>query len=116
MTNKIASEVLKASSIQQMAFCKVIVDGKPYSVKEALDTAVKALEQDTCDELMRTVDNGIILPEGHGKIVDLGNIDRDKIDKDNSIITININDTEMEVVPLDYFDNLPDLTKKEEEK
>ena len=45
MTNKIASEVLKASSIQQMGFCKVIVDGKLFSVKEALDIAIKALEQ-----------------------------------------------------------------------
>ena len=114
MTNKIASEVLKASSIQQMAFCKVIVDGKPYSVKEALDTAVKALEQDTCDELMRTVDNGIILPENHGKIVDLSNIDKDKIKQDNPIITININGTAIEAVSLDYLDSLPDLTKKEE--
>lgn len=50
MTNKIASEVLKASSIQQMGFCKVIVYGKPFSVKEALDTAVKVLEQQICED------------------------------------------------------------------
>lgn len=50
MINKIASEVLKASSIQQMGFCKVIVDEKPFSVKEALDTAVKVLEQEPCKD------------------------------------------------------------------
>ncbi len=50
MTNKIASEVLKASSIQQMGFCKVIVDGKSFSVKEALDIAIKALEQEPCED------------------------------------------------------------------
>lgn len=50
MTNKIASEVLKASSIQQMSFCKVIVDGKAFSVKEALDDAIKTLEKEPCDD------------------------------------------------------------------
>lgn len=50
MTSKIASKVLKASSIQQMGFCKVIVDGKLFSVKEALDTAIEALEQEPYDD------------------------------------------------------------------
>lgn len=52
MTNKIASKVLKASSIQQMGFCKVIVDGKLCSVKEALDIAIKALEQQPCEDVI----------------------------------------------------------------
>lgn len=59
------------------------------------------------------VKNGVPLPENHGKIVDLGKIDKDKIDKDNPVITININGTAIEAVSLDYLDNLPDLTKKE---
>lgn len=59
------------------------------------------------------VKNGAPLPANHGKIVDLGKIDEDKIDKDNPIITININGTAIEAVGLDYLDNLPDLTKKE---
>lgn len=50
MTNKMASEVLKVSSIQQMGFCKVIVDGKLFSVKEALDTAIEVLEQEPCED------------------------------------------------------------------
>lgn len=57
--------------------------------------------------------NGAPLPANHGKIVNLGKIDEDKIDKDNPIITININGAEIEAVSLDYLDNLPDLTKKE---
>lgn len=60
------------------------------------------------------VKNGVPLPENHGKIVDLGNIDKDKIEQDNPVITININGTAIEAVSLDYLDNLPDLTKKEE--
>ena len=67
-----------------------------------------------CDELMKAVDNGIPLPENHGKIVDLGNIDKDRIEQDNPVITININGTAIEAVSLDYLDSLPDLTKKEE--
>lgn len=63
--------------------------------------------------LYKAIDEGAPLPANHGKIVDLGKIDEDKIDKDNPIITININGTAIEAVSLDYLDNLPDLTKKE---
>lgn len=62
----------------------------------------------------KAIANGTVLHENHGKIVDLGNIDRDKIEQDNPVITININDMAIEAVSLDYLDNLPDLTKKEE--
>lgn len=63
--------------------------------------------------ILRAIENGIPLPENHGKIVDLGKIDEDRIEKDNPIITININGSEIEAVSLDYLYNLPDLTKKE---
>lgn len=83
MTNKIASEVLKASSIQQMGFCKVIVDGKSFSVKEALDTAIKALEQEPCDDaisrpaVLSYISNDLGFgDEENGKWID----DADKID------------------------------------
>lgn len=48
MTNEEASEVLKASSIQQLGFCKIVINGKEFSVKEALDMAIETLEQDPC--------------------------------------------------------------------
>lgn len=44
MTSKEAREVLKASSIQQMSLCKVVVNGKAFNVKEALYMAIKSLE------------------------------------------------------------------------
>jgi hypothetical protein len=44
MTSKEASEVLKESSIQQMSFCKVVVNGKAFNVREALDMAIRSLE------------------------------------------------------------------------
>lgn len=57
-----------------------------------------------------------VLPANHGKIVDLGKIDEDKIDKDNPIIYLIVNGEYIEAVSLDYLDNLPDLTKKEDKK
>lgn len=60
--------------------------------------------------------DGTVLHERHGKIVDLGKIDEDKIEQDNPIITIDINGTTIEAVSLDYLDNLPDLTKKEDKE
>lgn len=63
--------------------------------------------------ILRAIEDGYVLPENHGKIVDLGNIDKDKIEQDNPIITISINGSEIEAVSLDYLYNLPDLTKKE---
>ena len=63
--------------------------------------------------ILRAIEKGTQLPKNHGKIVDLGNIDKDKIEQDNPIITISINGSEIEAVSLDYLNNLPDLTKKE---
>lgn len=50
MTNREASEVLKASSIQQMGFCKIFVNGKLFSVKQALNMTIKALKQEPCED------------------------------------------------------------------
>lgn len=80
---------------------------------ERLKEYEKAPFNSLTSRVYESIANGILLPENHGKIVNLGKIDEDKINKDNPIITININGTEMEVVSLDYLDNLPDLTKKE---
>lgn len=68
-----------------------------------------------CREMDNAIRQGTPLPEGHGKIVDLGNIDKDRIEQDNPVMTINIYGTAIEAVPLDYLYNLPDLLKKEGE-
>ena len=67
----------------------------------------------TVNEVDVAIAYGIPLPEGHGKIVDLGKIDEDRIEQDNPVITININGSAIEAIPLDYLYNLPDLTNKE---
>ena len=50
MTREEAIEVLQASSIKQMSLTKIIVDGKYLSVKVALEMAIKALEQEPCED------------------------------------------------------------------
>ena len=49
------------------------------------------------------------LPKGHGKIVDIGKIDEDRIDKDNPIIYLTVNGEYIEAVSLDYLNNLPTI-------
>ena len=80
---------------------------------ERLKEYEKAPFNSLTSRVYEAIANSAPLPENHGKIVDLGKIDEDKIDKDNPVITININGTAIEAVSLDYLDNLPDLTKKE---
>lgn len=63
--------------------------------------------------ILRAIENGTPLSENHGKIVDLGNIDKDKIEQNNPVMNINICGNAIEAVPLDYLYNLPDLIKKE---
>ena len=69
-----------------------------------------------CEDILKVLNNCIEIPENHGKIVDLGKIAEDRIDKDNPIITINIDGMAIEAVSLDYLYDLPDLTNKEDSK
>lgn len=55
------------------------------------------------------------IPEGHGRIVDIGKIDKDKIESDNPIISLTINGEYIEAVSLDYLNNLPTIIEAESE-
>ena len=59
--------------------------------------------------------NGTLLPKGHGKIVDLGKIDEDRIEKDNPIIYLTINGEYIEAVSLDYLNGLQAIIKEHKE-
>ena len=59
------------------------------------------------------IKNGTPIPEGYGKIVDLGKIDKDRIEQGNPVMSIDIYGTTIEAIPLDYLYNLPDLIKKD---
>ena len=70
-------------------------------------------------DLYKAIANGTPLPKGHGRIIDIGKIDEDKIDKDNPIIGLTINGEYIEAVSLDYLNNLSTIiesdTKSEEQ-
>ena len=58
------------------------------------------------EEVTDVIKNGTILPKGHGRIVDVGKIDEDRIDHDNPIIYLTINGEYIEAVSLDYLNSL----------
>lgn len=55
----------------------------------------------------KTILDGTPLPKGHGKIVDIGRIDEDRMEQDNPIIYLTTNSEYIEAVSLDYLNNLP---------
>lgn len=77
-------------------------------------------ELETINMLLEAFKNSILLPEGHGKIVDIGTllpkgnarmvdiskIDKNKIDFDTPVIGLMVNGECIEMVSLDYLNNL----------
>lgn len=63
---------------------------------EAFNTFVEAVRDGTV----------ITLPKGHGKCVDIGKIEEDRIDDGNPIIYLTINGEDIEAISLDYLNNL----------
>ena len=61
------------------------------------------------DRTYNAIKNGTPLPAGHGRIVDVGKIDEDRIDHDNPIIYLTMNGEYVEAVSLDYINNLPTI-------
>ena len=59
----------------------------------------------------KAIYNGTPLSKGHGKIVDIGKIDEDRIEKDNPIIYLQMNGDYTEAISLDYLNNLPVLVE-----
>ena len=61
----------------------------------------------TC--ISNAIYDGTPLPKGHGRLVDAGKIDEDRIESDNPIIYLTINGEYTEAVSLDYINNLPTI-------
>lgn len=59
---------------------------------------------------------GTPLPKGHGRIVDIGKIDEDKIDSSNPIISLTIGGEYIEAVSLDYLNNLKTIIEADKEE
>lgn len=60
--------------------------------------------------------NGTPLPKGHGKIVDIGKIDEDRVDDDNPVIYLTVNGEYIEAVSLDYLNGLPAIVEAEKRR
>lgn len=56
--------------------------------------------------ICKAVANGTPLTKGHGRIVDIGKIEEDRIDDGNPIIYLTINGEDIEAISLDYLNNL----------
>lgn len=69
----------------------------------------KKLDWLGADHILKAVDEGTPLPKGHGKIVDLGKIDKDRIEKDNPVIYLTVNGEYIEAISLNYLNGLPTI-------
>lgn len=67
------------------------------------------------ERVIEQVKNGTVLPEGHGKIVDLGKIDKDRIEQYNPIIYLTVNGEYIEAVSLDYLNGLQAIIEEDKE-
>lgn len=88
----------------------------PDAYDEVRDTIDTDLEYFLIDYLGGTVATCKRLPKGHGKIVDLGKIDEDRIEKDNPVIELMINGEYIEAVSLEYLNDLPSIVEADMDK
>jgi len=67
------------------------------------------------DTLIKAIDEGIPLRKGHGRIVDIGKIDKDRTDIDNNPVYLTVvNGEYIEAVSLDYLNSLETIVDADE--
>lgn len=91
----------------------------PDAYDDVCDTIDTDLEYFLMDYLGGTVATCKRLPKGHGKIVDLGKIDKDRIERDNPVIYLTVNGEYIEAISLNYLNDLRAIVeadKSEEDK
>ena len=67
-------------------------------------------------KVVGAIQSGTPFPKGHGKIVDIGKIDNDRIEKDNPVIYLTVNGEYIEAVSLDYLNGLPAIIEADKER
>ncbi len=68
------------------------------------------------ENVVNAIKNGILLSKEHGKIVDIGKIDNDRIERDNPVIQLTVNGEYIEAVSLDYLNSLPAIIEAESKR
>ena len=96
---------------------KILIDIDDNLYTRLFDNGID--DYDNAADMAKAIRKGIVLPKEHGKIVDLGRIDKDRIEQDNPVICLTINGEYIESVSLDYLNSLPaiieaDKTESEE--
>lgn len=86
------------------------------SSKELQDWFIENLVKFYGFKIGKAIQNGIVLPNGHGKIVDLGKIDKDRIEQYNPVIYLTVNGEYIEAVNLDYLNSLQAIIEEDKEK
>ena len=86
----------------------------PDYIKEQMD-AGKSEEFGIPPWLGYEIVKGTPLPKGHGKLVDIGKIDKDRIESNNPIIYLTINGEYIEAISLDYLNSLPTIIEADKE-
>ena len=64
---------------------------------------------------VNAIEAGTVLPKGHGRLVDISKIDKDRIDHDNPIIYLTVNGEYIEAISLDYLESLPTVIEADRE-
>lgn len=83
-------------------------------IPDAYDDVCDTIDTDLVEYFLMDYLGGTVatcksLPKGHGKIVDLGKIDEDRIEKDNPVIYLTVNGEYIEAISLDYLNGLPTM-------
>lgn len=71
--------------------------------------AIMELPPQVENDLISAIRHGAPLPKGHGRLVDIGKIDEDRMDSNNPIIYSTINGEYIEAISLDYLNSLPTI-------
>lgn len=95
---------------------KIVIDIDEHEYTEIKEDAeIFRNKGITVPHLYKVIESGIPLPKGHGKIVDLGNIDKDRIEQYNPIIYLTVNGEYIEAVSLDYLNGLQAIIEEDKE-
>lgn len=95
---------------------EVVIKISETSYNAIKDTNSIYIGEFYAQKLIQCVKDGILLSKGHGKIVDIGKIDEDKIDDSNPIIYLTVNGEYTEAVSLDYLNDLPVIIPADKEE
>lgn len=86
------------------------------------EAAYKLLQSDEgvdwlgAEHILQAVSSGEPLPKGHGRLVDISKIDKDRMESDNPIIYLTINGQYTEALSLDYLNDLPTIIEADTEE